>query len=203
MWKQGLPQPFCLSPGCFPELGKLSYLIWKRGFRAICWYNFFEFFQANRYYLSMFLSGSRVCHITSTIWSVTLQPLGADQATIPHMKGDWYSFHMRYSSMICYKRLLSDRLHNFLTFLPLVLRRPLKFGARNWMYNMGATRAVGLTLLLLGVVYAQSKLSSLAQHQKGCKSLYNFNLNSQTLGLERAATLRGFVNIFLSSPLIS
>ena len=68
----------------------------------------------------MFLSGSRVCHITSTIWSVTLQPLGADHATIPHMKGDWYSFHMRYSSMICYKRLLSDRLHNFLTFLPLV-----------------------------------------------------------------------------------
>ena len=36
MWKQGLPQPFCLSPGCFSELGKLSYLIWKRGFRAIC-----------------------------------------------------------------------------------------------------------------------------------------------------------------------
>ena len=136
MWKQGLSQPFCLSPGCFPELGKLSYLIWKRGFRAICWYNFFEFFQANRYYLSMFLSGSRVCHITSTIWSVTLQPLGADHATIPHMKGDWYSFHMRYSSMICYKRLLSDRLHNFLTFFPLVHNSLIKLPIVEIYYSL-------------------------------------------------------------------
>ena len=72
MWKQGLPQPFCLSPGCFSELGKLSYLIWKRGFRAICWYIFLIFFQANRYYLSMFLSCSRVCHMSSTISYVTL-----------------------------------------------------------------------------------------------------------------------------------
>ena len=56
----------------------------------------------------------------STFWSVTLQPLGADQATIPHMKGDCHSFNMRCSSMICSKRLQSDRPHNLLNVFPLV-----------------------------------------------------------------------------------
>ena len=41
----------------------------------------------------------------STFWSVTLQPIGADQATIWHMKGDIHSYHMRYNSMICPQRL--------------------------------------------------------------------------------------------------
>ena len=70
--KQGVAEPFGLSLGHFMELRRLSYLIWKRRFRAICWYIFLNFFQANRYYLSMFLSCSRVCHISSTIWYVTL-----------------------------------------------------------------------------------------------------------------------------------
>ena len=70
--KQGVAEPFGLSLGHFMELSRLSYLIWKRRFRAICWYIFLNFFQANRYYLSLFLSCSRVCHISSTIWYVTL-----------------------------------------------------------------------------------------------------------------------------------
>ena len=45
----------------------------------------------------------------STFWSVILQPLGAYSTTIPHMKGDIPSFHMRYISMICYKRFQSYR----------------------------------------------------------------------------------------------
>ena len=42
-----------------------------------------------------------------TFWSITLQPLGADQSTISHMKGDINSFHMMYSIMTWYKRLQS------------------------------------------------------------------------------------------------
>ena len=38
MWKQELLQPLWLSLGCFPELGRLSCLIWKRRLRATCWY---------------------------------------------------------------------------------------------------------------------------------------------------------------------
>ena len=57
----------------------------------------------------------------STFWSVTLQPLGADQATIPHMKGDCHSFNMRCSSMICSKRLQSDRPCKPLNVIALVL----------------------------------------------------------------------------------
>ena len=41
-----------------------------------------------------------VCRHPSSFWSVTLQPLGADQSTIPHMKGDIHSFHGKYISMI-------------------------------------------------------------------------------------------------------
>ena len=36
----------------------------------------------------------------STFWSVTLQPLSADQATIPHMKGDYIIFHMTPNTLI-------------------------------------------------------------------------------------------------------
>ena len=81
---------------------------------------FLNFFQANRYYLSMFLSCSRVCHISSTIWYVTLLPLGADHAIIPHMEAKAIPFHMRYGSMICSKRLQSDRPHKRLSLLALV-----------------------------------------------------------------------------------
>ena len=38
-------------------------------------------------------------------WSITLQPLGVDQATIPHMKGDIHSFHIRHISLTSYGRL--------------------------------------------------------------------------------------------------
>ena len=51
------------------------------------------------------LSCSGVYQHPSTFWSITLQPLGADQATIPHMKGHCCSFHMRHRNQICYKRL--------------------------------------------------------------------------------------------------
>ena len=36
-----------------------------------------------------------------TLWSVTPKLLVADQATIPHMKGNVYSYNIRYGSMIC------------------------------------------------------------------------------------------------------
>ena len=51
------------------------------------------------------LSCSGVYQYPSTSWPITLQPLGSDQAIIPHMKEHWCSFHMRYRNLICYKRL--------------------------------------------------------------------------------------------------
>ena len=42
-----------------------------------------------------------------TVYSVTLQLLVADQATVPNMKGEVPRYYMRYGSMICYKRLQS------------------------------------------------------------------------------------------------
>ena len=45
--KVGAPEPFYLSLSHFSELSGLSYLIWKRGFRAICWSKIFDFFQPN------------------------------------------------------------------------------------------------------------------------------------------------------------
>ena len=53
----------------------------------------------------MGLECSGVYQQSFTFWSVTLQPLGAYRSTIPHMKGDIHSFHMRYISMNCSKRL--------------------------------------------------------------------------------------------------
>ena len=55
----------------------------------------------------MALECSGVNQHTSTFWSVTLQPVGADQATIWQMKGDIPSFHMRHRRLICTKRLQS------------------------------------------------------------------------------------------------
>ena len=48
----------------------------------------------------MVLECSGVNQHPSTFWSVILQPLGADQSTIPHMKGDIHSFYGKYISMI-------------------------------------------------------------------------------------------------------
>ena len=85
-------------------------------------------FLINRYGLSQvqitqFQHGISCSHLyqhTLTLWSVTLQPLEADQATIHQMKGDIHSFHMRYSSMICHKRLQRYGFWNLLIGPPLV-----------------------------------------------------------------------------------
>ena len=68
----------------------------------------------------MVLECSGVCQPPSTFWSVTLQPLGTEQATIWQMKGDILSFHMRYRGLISIHRL--HRKINFgpLSFFPLV-----------------------------------------------------------------------------------
>ena len=41
-----------------------------------------------------------VCRHPSSFWSIILQCLGGDQSTIPHMKGDILSFHMRVISLL-------------------------------------------------------------------------------------------------------
>ena len=55
-----------------------------------------------------------VCRHPSSFWSVTLQPLGADQSTIPHMKGDIHSSNMGYSSILSTNRLQRYGLWNSL-----------------------------------------------------------------------------------------
>ena len=57
--------------------------------------------------MTIFWGLPEVCQPPSTFWSVTLQPVGADQATIWQMKGDIPSFHMRHRRLICTKRLQS------------------------------------------------------------------------------------------------
>ena len=41
--------------------------------------------------------------------TVSLQPLVADHATVPHMEAMDVPFHIIYSGLICLKRLLSGR----------------------------------------------------------------------------------------------
>ena len=43
-----------LSLGCFLELGELSYLIWKRTFRAIYWYKNQDHCPTDRYFMIIF-----------------------------------------------------------------------------------------------------------------------------------------------------
>ena len=94
MRKQGVPEPLCTSLGCFSELGKLSYLIWKRRVWAICWSKNFEFFQSKSYYLSIFLSSAGLLQVTFTFCSTThLFPRGK-KATIPHFNQHIQGFHM-------------------------------------------------------------------------------------------------------------
>ena len=68
----------------------------------------------------MVLECSGVCQHPSTFLSITMQPHGADQATIWQMKGDIPSFHIRYGRLRFIHRL--QRKFNFLplTFFPLV-----------------------------------------------------------------------------------
>ena len=47
----------------------------------------------------MFWGLAALNQLPSTFWSVTLQPLGADQPTIHKLKGDMPSYHMRYNGM--------------------------------------------------------------------------------------------------------
>ena len=61
---------------------------------------------------------------TQTFWSLTLQPLVADQSTIPHKKGDIHGFHMRHKNLIWNMRLQSYRVHTRLYIFCLVLDNP-------------------------------------------------------------------------------
>ena len=47
--------------------------------------------------------------ILSENGAISLQPLGADHATLPHMKAMHVSFYLIYVSMISFKGLQSDR----------------------------------------------------------------------------------------------
>ena len=88
-----------------------------------------------------------VCRHASSFWSVTLQPLGADQSTIPHMKGAFHSFHMRYISMPCSKRLQRFWLWNSLSESSLVpsLHAPVISSCR--MYSRNSVNVGGSTSL--------------------------------------------------------
>ena len=70
--------------------------------------------------MNIFWGLAGVCQPPSTFWSVTLQPMGTDQASIYHLKWDIPSFHMRYRGLISIHRL--HRKINFgpLSFFPLV-----------------------------------------------------------------------------------
>ena len=97
--------PLCLSFGCFFELGMLSYLIWKKTSRATCWYENQDHSLNDRYFMTMFGFPPGVYQPPSTFWSVTLQPRGADQATIKQKKGKIHSLHMRVISLLFTKNL--------------------------------------------------------------------------------------------------
>ena len=86
--------------------------------------------QITQFHMGLECSG--VYQQSFTFWSVTLQPLGAYRSTIPHMKGDIHSFHMRYISMICYKRLQSSGHHTSLSACPLVRQNGMFF---DWFWN--------------------------------------------------------------------
>ena len=53
-----------------------------------------DYCPTDRYFLNIFLSGSGLNHVTSTFWDGAQPLLGADQATIPHMKEDSQIFHL-------------------------------------------------------------------------------------------------------------
>ena len=53
--------------------------------------------------------GYEVQDISKDTTLVTLQPIAADQATMPHMKVKYLPFHLVCGSLTCYIRLQSDR----------------------------------------------------------------------------------------------
>ena len=71
-------------------------------------------------HFSMFSWCAGVNQHPSTFWSITLQPLDAEQATIQLLKGDIHSFHMSHSSLICSKRLHQNQATIRNTILALV-----------------------------------------------------------------------------------
>ena len=70
--------------------------------------------------MTIFWGLAGVCQPPSTFWSVTLQPMGTDQATIQHLKGDIPSFHMRYRGLISIHRLQRKMIFCPLSFFSLV-----------------------------------------------------------------------------------
>ena len=72
----------------------------------------------------MILWCAGVYQYASTIWSVTLQPVGADQATIWQIKEDIHSYHMRHERLFCSKRLHRQIKWNPLPDCPLVIDLP-------------------------------------------------------------------------------
>ena len=74
--------------------------------------------QITQFHMGLECSG--VYQQSLTFWSVTLQPLGAYRSTIPHMKGNIHSFHMRYSSLLLTKWLHRYGYWNSLSWPPLV-----------------------------------------------------------------------------------
>ena len=70
MWKHELLQPLWLSLGCFSELGRLPYLIWKRGLRATCWYKNQDCNPTDRYFMIIFWAflGLKKGHICMAIF---------------------------------------------------------------------------------------------------------------------------------------
>ena len=102
--KTGGVSALCLSLGCLLELSMLSYLIWKRTSKATCWYENQDYCPTDRYFMIIFWRPAEVYQWGWIFWPVTWQPLEADLATIPHMKGDIHSSHMRHCWLICSKR---------------------------------------------------------------------------------------------------
>ena len=52
--RKWVPQPLSLPTGCFSELWRLSYLIWKRGIRATCCYKNQHYCPTDRYFMAIF-----------------------------------------------------------------------------------------------------------------------------------------------------
>ena len=75
----------------------------------------------DRYYLNVFRGLADLQELPSIFWSVSLQPLVADQATIQPIEGDMYIFHMRHISIMWYMRLQSNQSHTWLSIIGLVL----------------------------------------------------------------------------------
>ena len=99
----------------------LSYLIWKRTFRATCWFENQDPCPTDRYFMIIFWRPPGVLEWSSTFWPLTLQPLEIYWATVQQMKGYIHGFHMRYNNIPCPKRLQRYWFWNFLSESSLVI----------------------------------------------------------------------------------